>query len=132
MKHGQMFWTKKTLIAAGPLLVVGLLALGLWHDLFHSTVWYDLFMHVLGGGVVALSGVGLAWHVWLKRRGAAPGLLLKAAMVGLVLLVAVLWEVWEVLYEMTPNWTLSVSDTISDVLSGVAGAILVLRLVHGR
>jgi hypothetical protein len=121
-----MFWHKKSVIAGGPLLVGLLLFLGLRYDLFESTFWYDLFMHTLSGGVLAVSFSGVIWHLRMKHSGADFSIGLRFAVIAFVLLASVVWEWGEVLLGMTPNWTLSVSDTVSDVLCGLVGAVAVL------
>lgn len=122
-----MFWTKYTVIAGGPVLVVLLLGLGLRYDLFHATSWYDLFMHVLGGSVVAVSFAGAAWRL---RANAAPWLITRAVPIAAVLAISILWETAEVILGMTPNWTLSVADTLSDLFFALGGAVVALCFIR--
>jgi hypothetical protein len=128
----KVFWQKKAIIAGGPVLILLLLVLGLRYDLFHSTACYDLFMHVLGGGVSVVSFAGVVWHAWLKKRNPVVSLTMKmkTALVAAVFLVSILWEMGEVILGMTPNWTQSVGDTLSDVFYGVAGATIALCFVR--
>jgi hypothetical protein len=126
-----MFWTRSSSVVGGPLLVAGLLAAGLRYDLFHRLAYYDLFMHTLGGIVVAASTAGLAWRMQ-TARGAVPGSFgtLTVMPFLVVLLVSILWEAVEVLLGMTPNWTQSVGDTLSDLIYALAGAVLMLCFIR--
>jgi hypothetical protein len=89
-------------------------------------------MHALGGMVVAAGTAGAAWRLQ-TARGAVPGTCRTLTLMpfAAVLLVSLLWEAIEVLLGMTPNWTQSVGDTVSDLiyaLAGAAGMICFIRL----
>lgn len=127
-----MFWTKTSSVVGGSLLVAVLLVTGLRYDLFRRMVYYDLFMHALGGMVVAAGTAGTAWRMQ-TARGIVPGRnrTLTVMPLAAVLLVSLLWESGEVLLGMTPNWTQSIRDTVSDLmyaLAGAAGMICFIRL----
>lgn len=122
-----MFWQKKTIIIGGPVLVALLLALGLYDRLFHTTEWYDIFMHSLTGGLFTITVAGTGWHVWLKRRRRGRiGLGIRIGLLAGLFLASIFWETLEVMFNMTPNWTTSVSDTVSDVIWAQLGGIIAL------
>jgi hypothetical protein len=129
-----MFWQKKTILAGGPLTLLLLLAFGRYHDLFHTTDWYDIFMHFLGGGLFIITLCGFIWHLRLKKNpGRMPGsALFKAGLITALLLTAVLWECFEVLFNLSPNWTHSVKDTVLDMVCGLAGAAVALLVVFPK
>lgn len=126
-----MFWRRYSVIAGGPVFVVLLLSLGLHYNLFHTTSWYDLFMHVLGGGAAATSLAGLAWH--LKRfsdRKLVARMSGRGVLVAAVLGISILWEIAEVIFGMTPNMTQSVGDTVLDVCCALLGAGSILFFIR--
>lgn len=126
-----MFWRSYTMIAGGPVFVILLLGLGLHYNLFHSTSWYDLFMHVLGGGAAATSLAGMAWH--MKRfsdRHLIALMSLRGVLIAAVLGISILWEIAEVIFGMTPNMTQSVGDTVLDVCCALVGAVSVLFFIQ--
>ncbi len=126
-----MFWQKTIVIMGGPLLVSVLLVLGLYDGLFHTTMWYDILMHSLTGGLFVISSAGMGWHLWLKHRSNSRiGLGLRVGMIAWLLFVSILWEILEVLLGMTPNWTTSVPDTVSDVIYALIGGVVTLCLIR--
>jgi len=127
-----MFWQKKTVIAAGPLILAILLLTGWRYDLFQTTVWYDVMMHFLGGGFFIISLTGTLWHLWRKKSGRQPPVWIKAVLLLLLLLTSIAWEVLEVYLNMTPNWTQSASDTFSDIFWAQAGATVAVRCIFPR
>ena len=131
-KERMMFWQKTTLIVGGPVAILLLLVLGWQHDLFHTTAWHDVLMHFLGGGLLILTLAGTTWHLWLKKRpDRLPRLaVFKAGLVAGLLLTLISWEIIEVISDMTPNWTQSVGDTISDMLCALASAAIILHLIR--
>jgi len=125
-----MFWTRASSMVGGPLLVVALLAAGLRYDLFHRMACYDLFLHALGGIVVAAGTAGLVWQIKAVRKTCVKTFgPLTMIPLGAVLLVSLLWEAGEVLLGMTPNWTQSVGDTLSDLMYALGGAVLILCVI---
>ena len=126
-----MFWARTSSVVGGPLLVVVLLAAGLRYDLFHRMAYYDLFMHALGGIVVAASTAGLVWRMQTARGAfSKTSGTLTVLPFAVVVLVSLLWEAIEVLLGMTPNWTQSIGDTLSDLLYALAGAVLMLCFIR--
>lgn len=130
-KRQEMFWQKKAMIIGGPLVVAVLLAAGLYNGLFHSTEWYDVFMHSLTGGLFIITAAGSSWYLWLKKRpDVRMGYGLRLGLLAGLFIISVIWEVAEVLFNMTPNWTTSVSDTVADVLWAQVGGIVALCLIR--
>lgn len=127
-----MFWQKMYVIIGAPVVVLVLFVFGMHFDLFHTTAYYDMFMHFVGGGLFVSALAGAAWHLWLKRRaGRIPAAAAsKAALVAALVLTSIVWEVFEVYAGMTPNWTLSVADTVSDMACALAGAFVALCLMR--
>ena len=111
------------------MLVLLLLAFGWQHDLFHTTRWYDIFMHLTGGGFLTVTFAGTAWHAGLKNL---PPRLFKPLLFAGVLLTAVAWEVFEVPAGLHPNWTTSVWDTATDLIYSLTGCLAALRLIRNN
>lgn len=124
-----MFWCKFSAIAGGPVLIGFLLMLGRQRDLFQTTGWYDVMMHLLGGIFLTVTLAGTAWHAGLKTR---PRLLRRAKPLLLagILFTAIGWEIFEVRVGLVPNWTHSAGDTAADVLCALAGSLAVLRFIR--
>jgi hypothetical protein len=127
-----MFWQKKTVIAAGPLAIALLLPAGWRYDLFHTTAWYDVMMHFLGGGFFVISLTGAIWHLRRKKSGGPAPAQMKPVLLLLLLLLSIAWEILEVFLDMTPNWTQSKSDTFSDIIWAQIGAVIALRFVFPK
>lgn len=127
-----MFWQKKTVIAGCPVMVLLLFVFGWYHDLFHTTAYYDIFMHGLGGGLFITTLAGLGWHLWWKQKsGRLPGAVaFKSGLIAGLLLTSISWEIFEVAFNLTPNWTLSVADTLSDMLYALIGAAIMLCFIR--
>ncbi len=127
-----MFWQKKSVIAGCPLIILSLFSFGWYHDLFHTTAYYDVFMHGLGGGLFVITLAGLVWHVWLKKRKGIPPrpMGIKAGLVAGLLLASVFWEIFEVAFNLTPNWTQSVADTALDMVCAVVGGAIALCFIR--
>lgn len=112
-------------IIAGPFIILGFHAVGVFFSFYSSSAYFDTVMHFAGGCVAALSLGGLLWHGIRKGKiKIQRSIVLQVLVVGLVAFIAVGWEVMEVKFGMEPNWNSSVSDTIKDQLLGVAGAVV--------
>lgn len=126
-----MFWQKKSIMIGGPVAVSLLLALGLVEGLFHTTEWYDIFMHSLTGGLFIITLSGTVWHLSLQKNSDCSfGLLARCGMLAGLLIASVIWEIAEVILNMTPNWTTSLSDTASDVIWAQVGGIIALYFIR--
>ena len=127
-----MFWQKKTVVAGCPLVILLLFVFGWHHDLFHTTAYYDVFMHVLGGGFLVITLAGIGWHGGLKYRTARrihPARIKATLAAGLVL-SSIAWEIFEVIFNLTPNWTQSVGDTVSDMICAWVGGAVALHYIR--
>ncbi len=114
-------------------ILFGAVVIGLAHvlasyfSLYFIWRWYDIPMHILGGALIALIAL---WGWWLSGWFKIPrtkkwlwwGTLLS------MLIVAVLWEVWEYVFGLTGNrnTTEQVIDTIKDLFDDIIGAVIVL------
>lgn len=121
-----MFWRRFPVIAGGPVLIGLLHLIGWKFDLFQTTGWYDVMMHLLGGGFLTLTLAGTAWHCGLRTASR----LFKPFLFISVLFTAVAWEIFEVRFGLVPNWTQSVGDTFADVFCALAGSLVMLRLIR--
>jgi uncharacterized membrane-anchored protein len=129
-----MFWQKKTVIVGGPFAMLILLLIGTHYDLFHTTSWYDIFMHFLGGALLIFTLAGTARRWQLKRRAdrkLRPAVF-KAGLIAALVITAIVWEIIEVIFNLTPNWTHSAADTLADIASALAGAIIALHCIFKR
>jgi len=113
-------------------VILLLFVFGWHHDLFHTTAYYDVFMHGLGGGLFIVMLAGIVWHLRLKRRvgGFPRPAVIKAGLVAGLLLVSITWEIFEVVFNLTPNWTQSVDDTVFDMVCALTGAAIALRFIR--
>jgi hypothetical protein len=93
--------------------VIHLVALELY--LYWHFFWFDIFMHLFGGSVVALGVYTLADLRLYGRRYLTP-----VYVVGFVCMVAVLWEIFE-WYAGVPVESDFLLDTMSDLLMGLSG-----------
>lgn len=110
------------LIASSVLAALHILALEFY--LYWQYPWFDVPMHFLGGVIVALSvyamlDFGLPLPKW--------SVTLLTVLV-FVFIVGVIWEVWEVLAEVSTrerNYTFDTTlDLVMDMLGGVLGYII--------
>ena len=115
--------------AACPLVVLLFFIPGWSQDLFHTTAYYDVFMHSLGGAMLTITFAGILWHVWLKKRSMSL-LRSRAVLIGCLVVASIAWEIFEVMFNLTPNWTISIADTISDMLYALAGAVIALCFIR--
>ena len=102
------------LIAASILSVIHIIALKLF--LYWRFEWFDIPMHALGGAVVAL-GVFTAYDLRLFKNKV---LLKVLPVMGAVLTMAGLWEVYDIMigFPVEENYTL---DTTLDIIMGLIG-----------
>ena len=127
-----MFWRKITVIVGGPVLVLLLLALGHQHDLFLTTLWFDMFLHGLGGMTVVFSLAGVLWHLELTGWFDPANQLFRSqiSLLGGLLLLSIGWEFLEVWLNMTPNWIQSRQDTVTDMLCALIGGLIALLFIQ--
>ncbi len=123
-----MLWRKITLIVGGPVLIGLLFLFGHQHNLFYTTAWYDLLMHSLGGLLLIFTLAGTLWH--LDMDPSAHPVLFKTGLIAALILASIGWEFLEVWLNMTPNWTLSIYDTVTDMLAALAGGLAALTFIR--
>jgi hypothetical protein len=107
------------LIASSMLAALHLLALEFY--LYWQYLWFDLPMHFLGGAIVAIAvfaimDFGLPLPKWAGT---------SIAVLAFVLAIGVVWEIFEVVAEISTRERNYVFDTtidlVMDLLGGVAG-----------
>ncbi len=124
-----MFWRKPAIIAGFPIGVMLLFAFGAHLDLFHTTWYFDIIMHFLGGATVVITLGGVLWHLFFRHR-MVSSLAMRGGLFAALVISSVLWECGEVVLGLTPNWTLSVGDTLSDMLYALSGGALTLHFMR--
>ncbi len=107
------------LFFVGLLTLAGTHQLALWWYLYWVYEWFDIPMHFLGGVVIALgSRTELFERIMrLSFRSVWP-------VIGLVLAIGILWEVFEWFFVITDMRGYVVDTTIDlvlDLLGGVVG-----------
>ncbi len=89
-------------------------------SLYWRYLWLDLPMHLLGGATVGLG--------YLSLRDLFPSLPARAfglvPTIVAVMLVAVAWEVFEVMIGVVFNEADRLRDTVSDLLVGALGGFI--------
>lgn len=90
--------------------------------LYWTTWWMDMILHFLSGGVVAMTVIlVLSSLSWLSRRHVIASVIFSVLTVGLV------WELFELWFEVTSladgivYWTDTSSDIFLDLLGGFLG-----------
>lgn len=113
------------LIAVSVLAVTHLLALEFY--LYWLYLWLDIPMHMLGGAIVAMSlfvaaDLGIPFFKHLLR---------PFIVIGIVLLIGLLWEHFELIFHLTTThnyWQDTVLDLIMDIIGGYLGYIIGSRV----
>lgn len=103
-----------------PILVLILHTLATYFAWYWTIPWFDTPMHFLGGASIALST-----YFWLRRYG-QPWWLLGLTMISVTALVAVGWEIFELLIDIFFNTTtqLGLYDALKDLYTGITGATI--------
>ena len=86
---------------------------------------YDIFMHILGG-----IGIGLAICAAVRLHGEKIIHKRRVTIIG-VLIVGIIWEIFEMYYDITsaPLWTVPYYiDTVKDLIDDVIGGGIVTYL----
>lgn len=123
-KGVQAFWPMIVVFAWDALINNPFDLYGLWPNL-------DILMHILGGVVTAWSLTRL-WLVvppsW--RPVIRPERARYFFMLGLVALVTIAWEIYEVIFDYFIPFPVPMTliDTLADMLNGLCGALLYLSL----
>lgn len=104
--------------------------LAVLHNMALQYGWYlqyfytDIVMHLLGGIVLAFF---ISLFVLAKVSVSAASIKSLAVVLVLTFIIAVGWEVFETFFEITRDPGVG-TDTITDVLHGIVGAVLGWKL----
>jgi hypothetical protein len=119
MFFNRYFWPSFLLI----IVIASLHITALSQEYYWTIWWYDVMMHFLGGTWTAL------FILWIAHIIPRPGVLRLAnplSLVFLVIMVGIVWELYELLFELTtvsdPGYVL---DTVKDFCMDTLGAVLV-------
>ncbi len=109
-----------------PIFILSFFMMAVFHFLalelflYWRYLWLDIPMHILGGCVVALG--------YLSIRDFFPKLKPKwfslFYVIAFVVIVAVLWEIFEVVIGVTFDESRYVIDTIADFIFGLLGGFI--------
>ncbi len=111
-------------------VIAGLHLLAFRFYLYDFWPYFDLLVHFLGGVWILLL---YYWIFHLEFPGSFFSRSWKSLVVGgmlTVLAVAVLWEVFELLAGAVTVGSGYLSDTIGDILAGLAGGVAGLAMVY--
>lgn len=101
---------------------------------FYWTIWwFDMMMHFLAGVCVAMIAV-LLWNKFIKELYWKRNKIIFVGFIG-VLFVGVLWEVYEVYFNLSiPEegwvfWRDTMSDLVIDIFGGFLGSIYSYKIL---
>lgn len=120
-------------VAAPTLFVFSLHLIALSLDMYNRHPHFDVIMHLLGGGAIAMS-----WLLMNKLyfpKSSLPFLYQLIVAVGIVTLVGVCWEFYEFLLDTRdglPIRQLSIANTMQDLACDLLGALLISALTFWR
>lgn len=107
------------------LLVVVLHLLALEHDYYFHFFWFDIMMHTLGGFLAGLAGYYGLTKLSGGRLPRENRYLLLIDVILFVLIVGLLWETFELLFELTlDDRMLYIKDTALDFVMNTVGAVV--------
>ena len=90
----------------------------------------DKLFHVLGGLSVSITIAGVLWHmVYRKIVKLEDANLFRALVFGGACLAIISWEIFEYVVQLFPE-TLTYSDTITDMMSGLIGGLVAVCLIR--
>jgi uncharacterized membrane protein YjdF len=114
--------------------------IALYFDIYHQLPWLDIPMHFFGGYTVALFGIAL--YAWIRGRveiraknrqhsKIAILLLEMLFVIGFVMIVSVVWEIWEFFMDQFATAFVNrfgatqpgIADTMDDLLNDGVGAM---------
>jgi len=116
-----------------PVLLLALHFVVLTYDIYASIPIADDFMHLLGGGVSASCIILMLHHLQLcKIIQVLDSIIFYTLTASLTCVIAVLWEVIEFISDMFMMTTtqIGIFDTLSDIVFGIIGSIILLILNH--
>ncbi|MFA6158740.1 MAG: hypothetical protein WC763_03930 [Candidatus Paceibacterota bacterium] len=116
-----MLWNKYFLPFFALLCLVAILHSVAEVESYYWTVWwYDIMMHFLGGAWVALA---ILWASEMPFAGFIKSRLSIRSIVLSVIVVGVVWEIYELAFGLTSVHTIGYAlDTAHDLVMDTAGA----------
>lgn len=97
---------------------------------YYSIWWFDMPMHFLGGLFI---GLGCLWFLYSKDRPHELSWRLVLKIFLGVLLVGVLWEIFEIIfYQIIAQSPFNSLDTIHDIFFDLAGGLFSLLFFFKR
>lgn len=90
--------------------------------------WFDIFMHLLGGLVVAWSAN--RFFKGEKSLSISPEWVYYLLIIGIVALVGIVWEVYEYFVQQITGSIIqpSIADTVADLVNDCLGALVFTTL----
>ena len=113
------------------LFIIALVVLAVAHNLavafflYWQYLWFDIPMHILGGLVVALGylTVTRVHAKWAVFKG-------LSATIGVVLIIGILWELFELSTGVLATEPMLLQDTIVDFAMNITGGIVGFLLAY--
>ena len=100
--------------------------IGIQYFYYWSISWYDTVAHLLGGVIL-----GLSITIFSKAKNLSEkSLIIYGA--GFALLVAILWEIFEYRAGITSASSKYALDTTLDILLGLIGALIAIKVGSRR
>lgn len=99
--------------------------------LYWTTEWFDILMHFLGGlfiGLCILFICFISGYLSLPKENL---FLVHGLTIGFVLIVGLVWELWEIFVGLTDVFT-DQGDTILDVVMDTLGALAAIWYIRQR
>jgi hypothetical protein len=119
-----MFWNKYLLPTVAVLVLVSALNfLGLAHNYYVTTNWYDFVMHFLGGLGVSLCAL------WAAKTFGAGDFFTPVRLILFAIAIGLSWEAFELVSNITSfadvgyAWN-TTHDMLMDIAGGVVAAII--------
>ena len=97
--------------------------LALTFYLYWTVEWFDILMHFLGGALVALLSMFIFYTSGYLNFPKEHFLSVFAMILGSVLLVGLVWELWELFVGFT-DVLVDQGDTILDLIMDIIGGIV--------
>lgn len=126
-----------TLRAASSLCVTTLLfahiVFGMQAGLYETSTVYDKVMHILGSGAVAGITIATVSQYCYRRQFQLPLLLYLLGVLGIVVSLGTLWEIFEYAIDRTGLFQTQrgLTDTMLDLIADTAGALAAISVFAG-
>lgn len=110
-------------------LILSLILLAILHKialdlfLYWTTDWFDILMHGLGGWAIGLLSLFIFYTSGFFNTDSSHFFYVFVITIGIVLIVGLVWELWEVFIGLTDVLTDRI-DTIVDLFMDLLGGIL--------